>query len=75
MSNPIIKTEHMQFSKSTLLSILGLLVMLFIIAMSYLNGKIFLDKILVSSVILGLIFFFKILEERSSIDRKSDRVN
>ena len=65
----------MQFSKSTLLSFLGLLLMIFIIAMSYMNNKIFLDKILLSSFILGMVFFFKILDERNSIDRKSDRIN
>jgi hypothetical protein len=75
MSNPKIKTQNMQFSKSTLLSVMGLLVMLFFIAMSYYNNQMFLDKILVSSFILGMVFFFKILDERNSVDRNSDRIN
>lgn len=65
----------MQFTKSTILSFLGLMIMVFFIALSYYNGQIFLNKILLSSFILGLIFVFKILDEQSRTDQNSDRIN
>jgi hypothetical protein len=65
----------MQFSKSTLLSVLGLMVMLIFIAMAYFNDHIFLNKILVSGFILGLIFIFKILDGHSRIDQNSDQIS
>lgn len=62
----------MQFSKSTLLPILGLLVFIFFIALSYFNNHIFLDKILLCSVIGGMIFFTKMRGERANSGTNSD---
>lgn len=62
----------MQFSKSTFLPILGLIVLIFFITMSYLNNHIFLDKIILCSSILGLVFFAKIRGESFKSSKNSD---
>lgn len=62
----------MQFSKATLLPILGILVFIFFIALSYFNNLILLDKILVSTAIVGLVVLAKIIGEGSIRGSKSD---
>lgn len=62
----------MQFSKSTFLSILGLMILIFFIAMAYLNNHIFLDKIILCSSILGLVLFAKIRGENNGNESNSD---
>ena len=49
----------MQLSKSSISTILGLLGFLFFIALAYVKNYIFLDKLVVCGLILGLIFFIK----------------
>jgi hypothetical protein len=49
----------MQLSKTTLRSVIGFLTLIILIAMSYFNGQIFLDRILICSFILGLVFIVK----------------
>ena len=51
--------QYMQILKSTVLPIFGLVVLLVFIAMSYFNNHIFLDKIVICSLILGMVFFVK----------------
>jgi len=53
----------MEFSKSKILPVAGMIVLLIFIAMSYFNNHIFLDKIIICSLILGMIFFVKIIGE------------
>lgn len=53
----------MQVLKSTILPILGLVVLVLFIAMSYFNNNIFMDKIILCSAILGMIFFVKMKSE------------
>lgn len=62
----------MQFSKSTFLSILGLMILIFFIAMAYLNNHIFLDKIILCSSILGLVLFAKIRGENNGNESNLD---
>lgn len=69
----ILKNNSMEFSKSTLLPILGLLVFSFFIGLSYFNNHIFLDKILLCSVIVGMIFFAKMRGETANNDSDSDQ--
>lgn len=49
----------MQLSKSTILQLFGLAVLGIFIAMSYFNNQIFIDKIILCSVILLLVVFAK----------------
>lgn len=53
----------MKFSKSKILPFIGLLVTVFFITMSYFNNHIFLDKIILCSLILGMVFFVKMKGE------------
>ncbi len=62
----------MQFSKSTFLSILGLMTLIFFIAMAYLNNHVFLDKIILCSSILGLVLFSKIRGEHNGNQSNSN---
>jgi hypothetical protein len=62
----------MQFSKSTILPILGLIILLFFIGMAYLNNPIFLDELLVCSFILGLVFFTKMRGDTNETSSNSD---
>ncbi len=56
----------MSFSKSTLLSILGLVILISFIGMSYFNDGILLDKIIVCSVLLFMVFFAKMRSDSSN---------
>lgn len=56
----------MQFSKSTFLSVFGLVVLMFFIAMAYFTNHILLDKLMLCSVILGLVFFAKMRGESNT---------
>jgi uncharacterized membrane protein len=62
----------MQLSKSTFLSILGLLGLVFVIAMAYVNSYAFLDKIIVCTFIVGLIFLIKMRGEVHNSKRNSN---
>jgi hypothetical protein len=62
----------MQFSKSTLLPILGLVVLGFFILLAYLNNHIFLDKIILCSLILCLVLFAKTRGEGNNNSRNID---
>ncbi|MFH6767101.1 hypothetical protein V8G56_00015 [Gaetbulibacter aquiaggeris] len=65
----------MQFSKSTFLPILGLVVLIFFVGMAYLNNHIFLDKLVLCSFILGLVFFTKMRGESNETKSNSDSTN
>jgi hypothetical protein len=65
----------MEFSKSTFLPVLGLIVLLFFIGMAYLNNHIFLDKLVLCSFILGLVFFTKMRGESNGTRSNSDNTN
>lgn len=58
----------MKFTKSKILPVLGVLVLVFFMAMSYFNNHIFLDKIMICSFILGLVFFAKMRSESSKTE-------
>ncbi len=64
--------EHMKFTKSKILPVIGLLVLVFFMAMSYVNDSIFLDKIVICSFILGMVFFAKMRAESSKIETDTD---
>ena len=49
----------MNLSKSIVLPMLGMAVMLFFVALSYFNNYIFLDKLLICSFILTIVFIAK----------------
>ncbi len=53
----------MQLSKSSVVSILGLIVLLSFIALAYFTNYVFLDKIVVCSSILVMVFFAKLRGE------------
>ena len=55
----------MQFSKSTVLPMLGMLVLALFIWLSYTHGAIFLDRILICSLIVSVIAIAKIRENTS----------
>lgn len=63
MFNLNLKKHNMQFSKSTFLPIIGLMILILFIVMAYLNNHLFLDKLVLCSFILGLVFFAKIRGE------------
>ncbi|SEL61157.1 hypothetical protein SAMN04488008_104332 [Maribacter orientalis] len=54
----------MQFSKSTILPVMGIILLALLILMSYVNEAIFLDRILICSVILSFVFIAKLGENR-----------
>ena len=56
----------MKSSKLQVVPFLGLVVLAFFIAMSYVNNQIFLKEILVCGAIFGMVFFVKIRGEASS---------
>lgn len=62
----------MQFSKSTILAVLGLFIFLFLILTSYYNDQIFLDKILLCSFIIGMVFLVKMVGEGNNAERNPD---
>ncbi len=64
----------MQFTKTTVSAILGLLVLLFFIAITYYTNPIFLDKIVLCSFILGMVFFVKLLGEGNSYNNNANDV-
>jgi hypothetical protein len=53
----------MQLSKSRISTILGLFGLLLFIVLAYVQNYIFIDKILICSLILGLILFIKMRGE------------
>lgn len=69
----------MKFSKSTALPIIGMFVLGLFILLSYLNGAMFLDRILVCSLILSVIFINKLRENyhasTSNNEESKARVN
>lgn len=68
----------MKFSKSKILPVIGLLVLAFFIAVSYFNNHIFLNEIMICSLILGMVFFIKMKGESNqyvSNDNNSNRSN
>ncbi len=52
----------MPLLKNKFLPILGMLILAFFILISYQNHFLFLEELVVSSVILSIIFFFKFFE-------------
>lgn len=64
--------EHMKFTKTKILPIIGLLVLVFFMGMSYVNDYIFLDKIVICSFILGMVFLIKMRAESSKIETGTD---
>lgn len=62
----------MQFSKSTITSSLGLLGLIFFIVLAYINNYVLLDKLVVCSFILGLIFLIKTRGEVNNPNRNSN---
>lgn len=53
----------MQQIKSTILTSLGIIALIFFMAMSYIHNALFLDRIIVCSIILGIVFFAKMRNE------------
>lgn len=62
----------MQVSKSSLVSILGLIVILSFTALAYFTNNVFLDKIVVCSFILILVFFAKMRSESPNKNSKNE---
>ena len=52
----------MNLLKNSLLPVIGMLILICFIGLSYINNYIFFDKLLICSLVLGIIFFMKILE-------------
>ncbi|MBR9844647.1 MAG: hypothetical protein GYB35_00380 [Algicola sp.] len=65
----------MQYSKSTILPIFGLLVLVFFIGLSYFNNQILLDKIIPCSLILAVVFFAKMRGENNNNHSNTDGNN
>ena len=62
----------MQFSNSQILPFIGISILLFFIALSYFNNHIFLDKIILCSLILGMVFFVKMRSDDNGHNQDSD---
>jgi uncharacterized membrane protein len=62
----------MQFSNSQILPFIGISILLFFIALSYFNNHIFLDKIVLCSLILGMVFFVKMRSDNNGHNQDSD---
>ncbi len=58
------KKKHLFFSKS-IMPLLGIVALLFLNATAYLQNFLFLDKLIVSSLILLLVFFVKIMNDNN----------
>lgn len=56
----------MKYNKSKVVSLIGLSILLFFIALSYFNDQLFFEKLIICSAILGIIFLVKIIGENSS---------
>ncbi|ALM06745.1 hypothetical protein SB49_02185 [Sediminicola sp. YIK13] len=70
------KLIDMQLSKSTLLSIAGMVVLALFVTFCYVNDSIFLDRILISSFILSIVFLVKIREDlHQSIEDNSKQID
>ena len=66
----------MQLSKSTLLSIVGMVVLTVFVIFCYIKESIFLDRILISSFILSIVFLAKIREDlHQSIEDNSKQLD
>lgn len=62
----------MQFSKSTRLPLAGFVVFIFFITLSYFNNHMFLDKIILCGLIVGMIFFVKLRGETANSEANSN---
>ena len=62
----------MKITKSKILPVTGLAVLAFFVGMSYFNNHIFLDKLVICSFILGMVFFAKMKGEASIIETRRD---
>ena len=62
----MLNQDNMQKSKHIIPVLLGLLIMVLMIAMSYLNQSMFLDRILLCSFIVGVVLLVKV---RSGVQR------
>lgn len=62
----MLNQDNMQKSKHIIPVLLGLLIMVLLIAMSYLNQSMFLDRILLCSFIVGVVLLAKV---RSGVQR------
>jgi hypothetical protein len=66
----------MHLSKSKILPIAGMVALLFFIMMSYVNDSILLDRILICSLILSMIFISKIRSNNyRTISNPKDRTD
>jgi hypothetical protein len=63
----------MELSKSTLLPIMGMVVLALFIAISYIQESVFLNQILICSFILSIVFIGKIREDLSNTSNRIDR--
>lgn len=63
----------MNHLKNSLLPVLGMLVLIFFIGLSYINNYIFFDKLLMCSIVLAIIFFMRLQESVPS--HNSDEQN
>ncbi|TRO66976.1 hypothetical protein [Christiangramia sabulilitoris] len=52
----------MSIFKNSILPILGMIALITIMTYSYLNNSVFFDKLLVCSIVLGVVFFLRIQE-------------
>ena len=67
--------QNMQSLKSKIVPVLGGAVLLFFMAMSYFNNGIFLDKIVLCSVIIGMLFLTKTIANGNGREATTDREN
>jgi surface polysaccharide O-acyltransferase-like enzyme len=67
--------QHMRFPKSKILPLFWGVVLLFFISMSYFNNRIFLDKIILCSLIIGMLFFTRIIGNSNGNEATQDREN
>jgi hypothetical protein len=66
---------QMSFSKSKILPIVGLGILLFFIGISYFNNHVFLDKLIICSLILSMFYFARTLGKSNENEPNSDRKN
>lgn len=65
--------QKIPFSKSKTLPVAGLIALLFFIVMACFINSIFLDKIILCSLIIGMVLFAKTLSEGNGMELNSDR--
>jgi len=67
--------QHLRFPKSIILPLFWGVVLLFFIAMYYFKDQIFLEKMIICSLIIGMLFFGRMIGNRNENEATQDPEN